>query len=145
MPRNETYACADCGTEFGSKWARTEHEKNCLVKQSAELRRTQEQLEWKRSRIERWLEESYRSAARAFTAYHNSNQEEARRLHKWLSEDFNDRVRDLSELSEAVNQAQRIHFPRMSRLASDVALLLEQAKDLAAIVSTLHRDYGERS
>lgn len=145
MAKSETYACADCGTEFGSKWARTEHEKNCLVKQSAELRRIQEQLEWKRSRIERWLEESYRSAARSFTAYHNSNGEEGRRMHQWLAEDFSDRVRDLSELSEAVNQAQRVHFPRMSRLASDVTLLLEQAKELAAILSTLNRDYGERS
>lgn len=145
MARNESFACADCGTEFGSKWARTEHEKSCLVRQSAELRRIQEHFEWKRSRIERWVEESYRSAARAFAAYHNSEVEEGGRMHQWLAGDFDERVRDLEALSEAVNQAQRAHFPRMSRLASDLALLLEQTRELATILSTLNRDYGART
>lgn len=140
----ETFACSDCGTEFGSKWARTEHEKSCPVKQSAELRRVQEQFEWHKARIEQWIHESYRSVARAFTAYHNSDLETGRRMHQWFAEDFSNRVRDLESLSDAVSQAQRAHFPRMSRLSSDVALLLEQARDLAGMLSTLNRDYGVR-
>ena len=144
MPKTETATCPDCGTEFGSKWARADHAKHCPVQQSAELRRMQEQLEWKRTRIVRWVEESYQSAVRAFTAYHNGQTELAHRFHGWLAEDFPDRVRDLEALSDAVAQAQRVHFPRMSRLTSDVALLLDQANELASILSTLHRDYGVR-
>lgn len=144
MSRSEACGCADCGTEFGSKWARTEHEKSCLVKQSAELRRIQEQLEWRRSRIERWIEESYRSAARAFAAYHDAQREEGQRMHLWFAEDFDDRVRDLEALGDALTQAHKTHYPRLSRLSSDVALLLEQAKELASILATLNRDYGAR-
>ena len=61
MAKPETFVCPDCGTAFGSKWARTDHEKQCPVKQSTELRRVQEQLEWKRARIERWTSKKYRA------------------------------------------------------------------------------------
>lgn len=144
MGKTLSQTCADCGMEFGSAWARTEHTKTCPVKQGAELRRVQEQLEWKRTRIVRWVEDSYQSAARAFTAYHNGQTEMAHRFHEWLAEDFTERVRDLEALSDAVAQAQRIHYPRMTRVASDVALLLDQANELASILSTLHRAYGVR-
>jgi hypothetical protein len=145
MPKQETYPCPDCGTEFGSKWARTEHERNCPVRQSAELRRIQEQLEWKRSRIERWIHESYLSAARAFAAYHNDEVSNGQRLHQWLAEDFSNAIRDLETLSEGVNQASKVHFPRLNKLRSDVALLVEQAQDLTSILTTLNREYGVRT
>ena len=140
----DSFVCPDCGEKFGAKWTLTDHGKSCPVKQSAELRRVQEQLEWQKSRVESWIKESYRSAARAFSAYHNSELEMATRMHQWFAEDFDLRIRDLEVLSDAVGQAQRVHFPRMSRLASDVALLLEQAKELASMLSTLNRDYGVR-
>jgi DNA repair exonuclease SbcCD ATPase subunit len=145
MAKGETFLCPDCGTEFGSKWARTEHERSCPVKQSAELRRIQEQLEWKRARIERWIQESYRSAARAFAAYHNHQVENGRRMHQWLAEDFHSSIRDLELLSDGVNQASKTHFPRLNKLRSDVTLLVEQVQDLTAILSVLNRDYGERT
>ena len=144
MPKTESFVCPDCGTAFGSKWARTDHEKQCPVQRSAELRRIQEQLEWKRSRIERWIHEAYRSAARAFAAYHNGETEHGRRLHQWLAEDFSSTVHDLEQLSEGVTQANKVHFPRLNKLRSDVALLLEQAQDLTAILGALNRDYGAR-
>ena len=144
MPKTETYACADCGTTFGSAWARTDHEKHCPVKHSSELRRLQEQLEWKRSRIERGIHESYRSAARSFAAYHNGEVEHGRRLHQWLAEDFSSTLAELELLSDGVNQASQAHFPRLNKLRSEVALLLEQAQDLTSILSALHRDYGAK-
>lgn len=143
MTKTETYDCPDCGTAFGSKWARTDHEKSCPVKQSAELRRVQEQLEWKRSRIERWIHEGYLCAARAFAAYHNDQVEHGRRMHQWLAEDFTNTVQELEQLSDGV-QAHRALFPRLSKLRSDVALLLEQTQDLTVILATLNRDYGAR-
>lgn len=142
MPRMESFACPDCGTEFGSKWARTDHEKHCPVKQSAELRRIQEQLEWKRARIERWIHESYLSAARSFAAYHNGESEHGRRLHQWLAQDFSSTVQELELLSDGVTQANKAHFPRLNKLRSDVTMLLEQAQDLTSILATLNRDYG---
>ena len=138
----DSFACPDCGATFGSKWALTEHAKSCPVKQNAELRRVQEKLDDQKSRVEKWIAESYRNAARAFAFYHNGNAEQAQMMHKWFAEDFDYRIRDLEVLSEGVSQAQRVHFPRMTRLASDVALLLEQAKDLAWMLSTLNRKYG---
>ncbi len=145
MSKTESFVCSDCGTAFGSKWARTDHEKHCPVKQSAELRRVHEQLEWKRSRIERWIHESYQYAARAFAAYHNGEVEHGRRMHQWVAEDFSSTVHELEGLSEGVTQAHKAHFPRLSKLRSDVALLLEQAQELTAILATLNRDYGVRT
>lgn len=145
MPKQATYPCADCGTEFGSKWAKEEHERHCPVRQSAELRHTQEQLEWKRSRIERWIHESYLSAARAFAAYHNGEKAGGQRLHQWLAEDFTSAIRDLETLSQGVEQASKVHFPRLNKLRADVKLLLDQAQDLTSILATLNRDYGARS
>lgn len=142
MPKTDSYACPDCGTEFGSSWARTDHAKHCPVKHSTELRRVQEQLEWKRARIERWIQESYRSAARSFAAYHNGEVEHGRRLHQWLAEDFSSTIHELELLSDGVNQANKAHFPRLSKLRSEVSLLLEQAQDLTAVLGTLNRDYG---
>ena len=145
MAKPETFACADCGTAFGSKWARTDHEKHCPVKQSTELRRVQEQLEWKRARIERWIHESYLSAARSFAAYHNGEVEHGRRLHQWLAEDFGNSIHELEMLSDGVAQAHKALFPRLSKLRTDVALLLDQARDLTSILGTLNRDYGART
>lgn len=142
MAKKESFACPDCGTEFGSAWARTDHTKHCPVRQSTELRRIQEQLEWKRTRIERWIQESYRSAARSFAAYHNGEVEHGRRLHGWLAQDFASTVYELEQLSDGVTQASKAHFPRLSKLRSDVTLLLEQAQDLTSILATLNRDYG---
>jgi hypothetical protein len=144
MRKSETYPCPDCGTEFDSKWARTAHEKSCPVKQSLELRRLQEQLEWRRLRIERWLGESYRSVARSFAAYHNGEVESGQRMHQWFAEDFQDQVRNLEALGDALSQANKTHFPRLNKLRSDVALLVEQAQELASILATLNRDYGAR-
>lgn len=141
----ETFPCPDCGTEFGSKWARTDHEKSCPVKQSAELRRIQEQLEWKRARIERWIHESYVNAARSFAAYHNGHAEQGRRTHQWLAEDFDNAIRDLELLGDGVNQASKAYFPRLNKLRGDVALLVEQAQDLTSILATLNRAYGART
>jgi hypothetical protein len=138
----ETWVCADCGTAFGSKWARTDHEKICAVRQSVELRRIQEQLEWKRARIERWVQESYTSAARAFAAYHNGNTVLGQRLHKWLAEDFDSTVRDLEVLSQGISQVGKTHYPRVAKLRSDVGLLVEQTKDLTSILETLNRIQG---
>ena len=145
MSKTEAFVCPDCGTAFGSKWARTDHEKHCPVKQSAELRRIQEQLEWKRSRIERWLHEGYLCAARAFAAYHNDQVEHGRRMHQWLAEDFTSTVQELEQLSEGITQASQAFFPRLNKLRLDVALLLEQTQDLTAILATLNRDYGVRT
>ena len=138
----DTFACPDCGATFGSKWALTEHAKSCPVKQSAELRRVQEKLEDQKARVEKWIVECYRHAARAFSAYHNGRVEEARMMHKWLAEDFDYRIADLERFSEGVAQAQRVHFPRMSRLTREVPLLVEQTKDLASMLSTLNQKYG---
>jgi hypothetical protein len=145
MPRGETHACEDCGAAFGSRVALSDHARRCPVRQDVELRRVQENLEWKHLRIERWLQEGYRSAARAFAAYHAQATEHAQLLHRWIAEDFQNSVRDLEELSEAVNAASKVHFPRMNKLRADVGLLLEQAQDLTAILATLNRDYGVRS
>ena len=142
MAKTESYVCPDCGTEFGSGWARTDHEKHCPVRQNAELRRVQEQLEWRRARIERGIQESYRSAARSFAAYHNGEVEHGRRLHGWLAQDFSTTVYELEQLSDGVTQAHKVHFPRLSKLRSEVSLLLEQAQDLTAILAALGRDYG---
>lgn len=144
MPKTETYPCPDCGVAFGSKWARTEHERSCPVRHSAELRRIQEQLEWKRARIERWVHESYLNAARAFAAYHNGDVASGQRMHQWLAEDCNNTIRDLEDLSDGVAQANQIHFPRWSKLRADVALLVDQAKDLTSILTTLNQAYGVR-
>ena len=138
----ENFVCPDCGATFGSKWALTDHATSCPVKKNAELRRAQEKLNDKKARVEKWIEESYRNAARAFSFYHNGNVEQARMMHKWLAEDFDYRVRDLEDLSDGIAQAQRVYFPNMTRLASDVKLLVEQTKDLASILSTLNDKYG---
>lgn len=144
MSRKETFACPDCGTEFGSKWARTEHEKLCAVRQSSELRRVQEQLEWKRARIERSIHSSYSTAARCFTAYHDGNGEQGQRLHTWLGEDFDSTIRELQSLCDSLIQESKVHFPRLSKLRSDVALLVEQAQEIRAMLATLNRDFGKR-
>jgi len=143
MSKHAMHSCPDCGMEFGSAWAVTNHQRTCPVRQSHELRRIQENLEWKRGRIERWLHESYASAARAFAAYHNGHLEEARRLHQWVAEDFESTIAELTALSEGVAQAGSSHYPRLAKLRGDVKLHLEQAQDLRLILETLQRDYGQ--
>ncbi|MFO0580607.1 MAG: hypothetical protein U1A78_42085 [Polyangia bacterium] len=145
MGRSETHLCTDCGQALGSRAALLDHGRSCPVKHSAELRRIQEQFEWQRGRIERWIQESYRSAARAFAAYHNGETEHGQRQHQWLAEDFLNTVRDLEHLGDAVSAASKVHFPRLSKLRSDVGLLVEQAQDLTAILATLNREYGART
>lgn len=108
MRKSETYSCPDCGTEFGSKWARTEHEKLCAVKQNAEPRRVQEQLEWRRSCLERWIHEGYRSAARAFAAYQNSDYPRLSRLYSGVAL----LIAQTKELASMVDTLNRKHGAR---------------------------------
>ena len=64
---------------------------------------------------------------------------ELRRVHEQLT------VHELEGLSEGVTQAHKAHFPRLSKLRSNVALLLEQAQELTTLLTTLNRDYGVRT
>lgn len=137
MANRDGFACSYCETEFGSKWARTEHEKTCLVKQSAGLQRVQEALEWKHENVRKIVDECYRYAARSFTAQHATRREEAQRFQSWLAQDFERLVQNLEELNQGVLEASRSHFPRMERMRQQVGLLIEQAKDLQAIRDTL--------
>jgi len=138
MAKSEGLACSYCETEFGSKWARTEHEKTCLVKQSGELQRVQEALEWKREQVKKNADECYRYAARGFTAQHEGRREEAQRFLSWLAEDFDRLVQNLEELNQGTIEASKVHFPRMERMKREVGTLIEQAKDLQAIATTLN-------
>lgn len=138
MAKSEGMACSYCETEFGSKWARTEHEKTCLVKQSGELQRVQEALEWKREQVKKTADECYRYAARSFMAQHEGRREEAQRFLSWLTEDFNRLVQNLEELNQGTIEASKVHFPRMERMKREVGTLIEQAKDLQAIAATLN-------
>ena len=70
--------------------------------------------------------------------------EHGRRLHQWLAEDFGNSIHELEMLSDGVAQAHKALFPRLSKLRTDVALLLDQARDLTSILGTLNRDYGAR-
>lgn len=141
--KKQTVVCIDCGTPFASKAARTAHEKHCPVRQSQETKRSQEQLEWRHTRIQRRVLDSYQSAARAFAAYHNGQTEAARQLHGWLAQDFSSALRELEQLNDGLTQAGGTPSPRISKLRADVVLSLEQVQELRSMLARLNRDYGD--
>ena len=137
MPRNVTHPCTACEQTFGSKWALDEHQKTCPVRRLGDLKRVQEALEWKKGRIEQSIGECYRYAARSFATHHQVRPAEAVRFLDWLEAEVEQVSLALEDLNQALAEANQPHFPRLTRLRTDVGLLMEQVKDLSSITRVL--------
>lgn len=142
MPAKPVHLCSSCGTEFGSRWALTEHDKTCPVKKNAELRRVQESLQTQIQNLQGRITLMFGWAARSFANYHRQQLTHARLFHQWIHEDLHQALRDVESLSRMLQENSKVHFPLLSNLNREAGLALEQLKDLSTILETLTGAFG---